>query len=77
MKIGFICAKKIDNHYSANLIVKLCKKHLKIKDITTGDVLRDLHSCTKFGPIFKYRKFKGFMDSSILFSIEKNIFHLS
>ena len=76
IKIGFIYAKKIDNHY-ANLIVKLCKKHLKIKDITTADVLHDLNSSTKFGPVFKYRKLKGLMNSSLLIWIEKKIFTVS
>lgn len=77
IKIGFIYAKKIDNHYYANLIIKLCKKHLKIKDITTTDVLQDLYSSTKFGPFFNYRNIKGFMNSSMFFWVEKNLFLVS
>lgn len=74
IKIGFYYANKVDNFYYANLIVKLCKKHLNIKDITTTEVLKDLYSSTKFGPYYYYRIIKGFLDTSIFFSMVNRLF---
>lgn len=74
IKIGFIYAKKVDNHYYANMIVNIAKKHLNIKDVTTADVLHDLNWSTKFGQLFGYRKFKGWIDSSIPLCIGNKIF---
>lgn len=77
IKIGFYYAKKVDNNYYANLIVKICKKHLNIKDITVKEVLKDLYLSSKFGPYFKYRNIKGFLGRSILFSMINRLFWAS
>lgn len=52
IRIGYIYAKKIDNHYYAKLIVKICKNHLNIKGISVSDVMADLYKSTKWGRLF-------------------------
>lgn len=73
IRLGYYYSKKIDNHYYASLIVSICKKHLDIKNITPGDVLSDLYSSTKFGPVYYYRNITGFMGRSMLFSLIRKI----
>ena len=68
IKLGYYYAKKVDTHYYANLICKIIKKHLNIKDTTPGNVMSDLYSSTKFGPFYHYRNIQGFIKRSILFS---------
>jgi hypothetical protein len=69
IKLGFYYGMKIDIHYYANLIVKICKKHLDLKEITAGHVMSDLYSSTKFGRLYHYRNIKGFINRNILFSL--------
>ena len=73
IKIGYYYANKVNNHYFANLIYKIIKKHLNIKEITPGMVLSDLYSSTSFGPLYHYRNIRGFINRSILFSQIKRI----
>lgn len=72
IKIGYYYTKKIDNHYYANLIASMCKKHLNIQ-INPGEVMSDLYSSTKFGPVYYYRNIMGFIGRSMLFSLIKKI----
>lgn len=73
IRLGFYLAKKKDNFYYANLIVKILKKDLDIKEITTAQAMSELYSSTKGGPIYIYRKIKGFLSRSIIFSMLKKI----
>ena len=47
--------------------MKLCKKHLNLKDIESKDVRSDLYYCTKFGPVYYHRNIEGYMNRSLLF----------
>lgn len=72
IKIGYYYAKKIDNHYYANLITKICTRSLGI-NITSSEVMSDLNLSSKFGPLYHYRNITGFIGRSILFSLIKKI----